>query len=623
MKNFLTLILFLNFTSSLWSQVDSLINRLPQVPDAEKVRIMGDITYYLATSDIEKSLKFGYEELALAKKLQNDTLIALAHNDLSIPYYFKGNYDSVLFYNKKSLEMRKSLGDKMGVGANLNKIGSAYYEMGDLKNAMTYLSEALNVYIDLKDSVRIGMTYNAIGNVLHRSRNYKDAISFFEKSRYLGNRFKNTFNEATALGNLANAYQKLGDNDKAQTYFYELVEIVKEFGYTEVLASAYQGLGVSFRAQKKHEKGLEYYLKALDIYKKVGSDVGVGLCYVNIGSTYRDLGEDALAEEYLRKGLEISENQATPYQLKLAYEGMYYYSKKKGRDKEALKYIEKFNSIKDSIYNQESQIVIGDLKEQIEDERQRNELVESKLLLADTQLQVRSRTILSVSVLSGTIILLMLFFFILKRQQAKRRWMEQENILKIEKERLRISRDLHDNLGAELTAISFISEGEMEQNSWKNVGEHSRSAMSQLRETIWAIHKEETPLWQLVDKLREHARKMFQNQETTVKINSENKEVVFLPNQTLHLYRICQELINNAAKHANASKFSIQITELNARLHIVISDNGKGFPVNQTSHGYGMQNLKSRIAELEGNIEIISSPEKGTTITLNIPVELS
>ena len=86
----------------------------------------------------------------------------------------------------------------------------------------------------------------------------------------------------------------------------------------------------------------------------------------------------------------------------------------------------------------------------------------------------------------------------------------------------------------------------------------------------------------------------------------------------LHVYRIIQELLNNALKHANASEIDVQVNKADGALFIVVEDDGTGFDQSNSTQGLGLGNLQSRVNVLRGEMEIDSSPQRGTSVTVHI-----
>ena len=88
----------------------------------------------------------------------------------------------------------------------------------------------------------------------------------------------------------------------------------------------------------------------------------------------------------------------------------------------------------------------------------------------------------------------------------------------------------------------------------------------------------------------------------------------------LHVYRIIQELLNNAIKHADASEIDVQLNKIDGTLLIMVEDNGNGFDHENAKLGLGLGNLQSRVNVLRGEMEIDSSHERGTSVTVHIPL---
>lgn len=233
-------------------------------------------------------------------------------------------------------------------------------------------------------------------------------------------------------------------------------------------------------------------------------------------------------------------------------------------------------------------------------------------------------SLLFVSLIVGIVV------FIQKLQfKKKMRALEVQH--KVQMERERISRDLHDNVGTQLSLISKSLQGMMndttaiseedKKKKLKSTGQSSIEVISALRETIWALNKEEVSLQEFFDKLKSFAQKQTAlNPETKLAFNETdgNKELLLGPAEALNLFRICQEAITNALKYANASLLKINVTIHQNKYVISIADNGTGFDknnINTTLH-YGLQNMKHRAKEISCTLTIDAKQNKGTTIII-------
>jgi signal transduction histidine kinase/ligand-binding sensor domain-containing protein len=229
-------------------------------------------------------------------------------------------------------------------------------------------------------------------------------------------------------------------------------------------------------------------------------------------------------------------------------------------------------------------------------------------------------------VLLSSVLLLGTIFFTGSRYSKKRyerriHQMREQHKLQLERER--IARELHDNVGSQLTYL--INKIEDEEAVLKNkeeavkLGSFAREAMRELRETIWALDKKQILPEELGNKVRQLLRLYNGNGHTIElewKYNSKEQPLNSL--EALNIYRIIQEAVNNAAKYSEASEIRVRGIFSGNAISVSISDNGKGFQPNQSDKGYGLQNMQKRADEMNGNLQIRSAIDKGTSIDLEL-----
>jgi signal transduction histidine kinase len=192
----------------------------------------------------------------------------------------------------------------------------------------------------------------------------------------------------------------------------------------------------------------------------------------------------------------------------------------------------------------------------------------------------------------------------------------------LESERRRISRDLHDNMGAYTSAlIANVDQlnhqyGETEQN--RKMKSNAESILSSLRETIWVLNNKQISIEEFNDNFKNYCFKILRNFE---QINFEAKEEIssnieMKSIQALHLNKIMQEAIQNSIKHSQATEIIYQIKS-NKNISILIQDNGIGFNKSERSSGFGMENMQWRATEANLELIIESQPMQGTIVKIN------
>lgn len=235
------------------------------------------------------------------------------------------------------------------------------------------------------------------------------------------------------------------------------------------------------------------------------------------------------------------------------------------------------------------------------------------------------RTLVVLTVLAMLVVLVRYLSF--RRLKNKLKQLELQQ--KIQEERERIARDLHDNVGSQLTYIitdlEHISENieSSLKTRLEETAQFARQTINQLRETIWAIHQASISAEDLETKIRDLVWQYTKNFKH-IKIQT---QIDFYENfilnaiQALNIYRILQEALNNAFKHSLATKIHLQVQSKDNWLKIEIQDNGIGFDVGhiiEKGH-YGITNIHKRAEEIQAKLHISSSAQ-GTSITLLLKI---
>ena len=223
----------------------------------------------------------------------------------------------------------------------------------------------------------------------------------------------------------------------------------------------------------------------------------------------------------------------------------------------------------------------------------------------------------------------------LSRAQIKRieraQKLEQDILLAGEREQQRIGHDLHDGLGSHLAAIgyalAFLSHDLKQKNQPEATkAEHihglvidATSLLRDLLQGIFATQWEGFSLSLALEDLASHTARLsglsvcfFQTENISIDNPEHNKQ----------LYRIAQEAVNNAVKHAHAKKITIILSKCENTLTLIITDDGNGLALLANStRGIGLCSMRYRARALGGDLIIDSNPRQGTTVSCAIPIE--
>ncbi len=216
----------------------------------------------------------------------------------------------------------------------------------------------------------------------------------------------------------------------------------------------------------------------------------------------------------------------------------------------------------------------------------------------------------------------------LNRNKYQDKLAELENEHKIQLERERISRDLHDSLGAYANAVLYNTEllqnetGIAERNElMKDLKFASKDIITSLRETVWALKKDNYSAEECMLRIRNFIQPLAKYY-TAIQFNVDVEykiEKELIHSKALNIVRIVQEAVTNSIKHANPKNIIVSSTEENGQWIIEITDDGKGFDyekIKRDGEGNGLDNLQQRATDSGIRLKIKSSLHNGTIIKL-------
>lgn len=215
------------------------------------------------------------------------------------------------------------------------------------------------------------------------------------------------------------------------------------------------------------------------------------------------------------------------------------------------------------------------------------------------------------------------------RRRMKRRIQELRLHSLLDAERSRISRDLHDDLGASLTELSILSEIATENPdyvslhaSMNDLSIKAKRVVGTLDEIVWATNPTEDSLLSLVEYLPEFAREFLKavNIPLRTKIEHQVPELSIGPRRRHNVLLATREAINNAVKYAHPLSLYLDISIKDGQLIVRVQDDGCGFDSDDAPSGHGLSNMKNRMTDSGGTCVVESMRGHGTNVTLTLPL---
>jgi signal transduction histidine kinase len=213
------------------------------------------------------------------------------------------------------------------------------------------------------------------------------------------------------------------------------------------------------------------------------------------------------------------------------------------------------------------------------------------------------------------------------QRRLKKQLDEMRREREMDQERHRISREMHDDIGAGLTQIIMMSESarlkqhESGNRELNDIADTSRRLVSSMSEIIWSLNPENKTLEQLFGYMREQIHKQLEYSGIPYSLNlPEGFKTVLLSNeQRRNILLVTKEIINNAIKYSEAGIISVHAAVIGQEVQFTITDNGRGFDSSKVAGGNGLRNIRHRLEELKGRLDLRTSPGEGCYYRYCIP----
>ncbi|MEQ6123613.1 sensor histidine kinase [Pseudotenacibaculum sp. MALMAid0570] len=689
-KNFLFLFLCLSLTS--YSQIQKEIDSLYKLynsssKELKKHTVLYDIARKYSTVNLDSSISIFRRVIPEAKSFKNDTLIIKSQLGIALSFSRMSKYDSAHYYYKASEKILKNYKhSELEKMLYINR-GILYFYQREYSKAGDEFQKALDIALEENHYEDMGRCYNNIALCRAYAGEYEKALEMHIQSANLAEKLGNKLSLAQSYNNIGLVYSDLKSFEKANEYLVKSLELKKEVGSTLDIIGSYINLGNVNRkvgSTNKDEslltKARGYYNEALKLCKESSyikglNDVYVSLAYIEVSlENYDkaiDLGKKAvefslenkntpnemtarinLGDAYRYKKLYRQAKNQLLIALKMAKKSNNLFHQKEimlilsevynatGEYKKAYDSHSKYFQLNDSIASSDIQNKVNELETKYQTSQKEKEIAIQKQEILDNELKLKNRNFYIVLISSALIIIIILAIGFFKRQQFKRQQLQKELDLKdalakirtqnkLQEQRLEISRDLHDNIGSQLTFIissidnlKYLSKEMNDQIKGKlsNISSFTFDTIHQLRDTIWAMNKNQITIDEFQSRIMSYIEKA-KAAKPDLQFNFQNKigsSIVLSSVVGMNLFRVVQEAINNTIKHAEASKVEISFDEKSDFLLITVKDNGKGFDKENFTSGNGLSNIENRISSIKGEVFINSKINKGTVVQVNI-----
>jgi signal transduction histidine kinase len=548
-------------------------------------------------------------------------------------YFRKGDFDKSKQNYLIAYKIRKARNDSKGLAKINNNLANIYEKTQQYKPAMQSFLDALHYFESVNDEKNSNTIKGNIGLILLKLKNYPKSLKYI--SEVVQYQEKNNLTEGLCVSclNLGNVYLQMNDTIKALQQYNKSLKFCTIVGDKKGMSSGFNNIASIKSEQKKSQDALVLYTKSQKIRNELNSDLDKANFDLNLAEQNVIANQFVEAKQLLLTTKKFFEEEKLYDKLQINYKALIkVYAKLKILDSVSL-YIDKLVIVNNQMLENSVIKQTAELETKYQTEKK-----EKLLIQKEAESKQKSILLIGISLLAFFIALI--GFLIYRQQKLKTSQQKQEfelksaislieNQNKLQEQRLSISRDLHDNIGAQLTFIissvdnikyAFDIKNQKLDNKLSNISSFARETIVELRDTIWAMNSNEITYEDLETRINnyiEKAREVKDEISFSFTIDEELKSQKLTSVQGMNIYRTIQEAVNNSIKYANASIIAINAKLEANQTKITIQDNGIGFDLTTIEKGNGLQNMQKRIEEIGGKFSLNSSLN-GTNIAIEL-----
>lgn len=556
-----------------------------------------------------------------------------------------GNADSAIFYAQKLKELNQDL--RLTKTKSLLLLGNAKFSKGLYNDAMAAFIKALQNSDELNNNSETALLNLGLAKIYLAKRELSKAKS----NLVLLKEHTNDTIAAQALFFLSDVSQLENNFEEAISYLEKASEKVVEKELPKFK------MEVQLRLAQISSKKLEYD-KALEIYEY--------LLQGTLTKNYFDLYTESVLG-YGEVSKKLDRFEAAEMILAMAYANSIHWNRlelqkkivnslrltyqEKGDFENAYNLMTQYVSVSNQILTQQNNGEVKELEIKYQTLQKENEIFELKEEQLVKQNEIERQKTIKKAFLYGFLALLIpivaLLFVYYQKLQAQSQLNQQQEQLNSQKirsllseqelvlantslqaqqeERSRIAQQLHDSIGGNLAGIklqmSHFSESKSEKTSLIAQINETYELVREISHNLTPKKFNENNFTLLIE---QYLSQLSNNSALEINFSAHPKETINLIDKELkiEIYQIIQELITNTIKHAKAKTLEVHINAFNGNIQLIFEDDGIGFDANITKKGIGLRNLKTRIGILKGIMNIDTALQRGTVITLELPISI-
>jgi two-component system, NarL family, sensor kinase len=596
-----------------------------------------DVAYELEFSNPDSAIHL-YNEIARMAEIEADWLRkGRTHNYRAIVYFELGDYDQALIHNQLALELFERANYIIGVASIKINIGNIRLYYGDYNDAVKLYYEGIEIYKLEEDTLRLMTSYMNIGTLFYQNDYLQEALNYYSQALVWAKKigYRNIMSDLHY--NIGNTLFRMNIFDQYRYHLDTAIIYAEETDFIYGKVNIYNSLLRYYRLIGDENEAFRYTHLAIESATIYGNPFNLAETYNAAGATYLLFNKTGEAYSYLNQALKLARNFNYKQILSETLLNLSGYYANSNNYQQAYNLLSEYTQLADSIFTIEKQKELQELDRKYQLVKKESELKDQQLTIELKEREIYRKNRVITSSTAFIVFILVTMFLSWKIQDKKKKLVSKElerlkterekDVVKAllegeEKERTRIARELHDGINGNLATLK-LNMTSLQNDSYNRLIDET---MEDIRNLSHNLMPEVVVKFGLREALEQYINHMGHGNEVNFHYQFIGDSDEISSETAVHSYRIVQELVNNSLKHAEAGEINVQLIVNNGKLSIAVEDNGKGFEISMAGKhppnaGIGLSNVENRITFLQGNFDIHSSTDSGTSIHIEIPLK--
>ena len=600
--------------------------------------------------------------LAIYRDVDDPKGIASCYKDIGSAKLETGKHEESLEWYSRGLQIARQRKLRELEALFINNIGLVYLQQQHYEKALEHFTESAQM---IRKGYDYAVAINNMGVVKQRQQEYQASLELYSQSLKACQELKDEYCSLTPLNSMASVYLEQEEFEKAREVNKALIAAQEKLGLEKALMASYNRMGLIFNQLYQYDDAIQYFQLSLEIAENLRSG-SVPYIHSNLADAYANKGQFKEALAHTTHYYEMKDSiYSLEYKVRTEELLARYETQRKEQEIALLRKDRRLREIE--IENKESQYTREMLKKTLEEQENKYKLLQRNreigLLKKDSELQkanlqyqqeqLERQTMIRNLVIGGAILILIPTFVLLVvyRQKvkssellaAKTDEINRQKTLELlrmhelkairahiegqEKEKNRIAKELHDGVAGTLAGIKMRiqalgNQGNAATESIQLIGllESVDNVYREVRHISHHLTPPGMERYSFVEFVKKYLDEIAETATVELECIFHNETELnrLADEMKVEIYRILQELTTNVVKHSRADFAEIQLMLNEGILTLIVDDRGIGFDTQGRHGGLGLNNIRSRVKALGGQVNIDSLRGRGAIVSVEI-----